>query len=254
MVRSNLPDSSTEPLVACLDSGDWAIVKPFGNIQGNLVLVNEYICYRLCCELAIPIPEAGVAIIDDKTESLTDPPLFTNINYGCCFFSKRIDKATIIIPSIVPHITNKEDFYKIILFDHLVYNKDRNKGNLLVTTGKIPKLYAIDHTHVFKNETIWDRYCFKQGIEENDYNDINILEMNRLIYQYFWECLNKNQEILLQCSKDFKNKINHIVIGQIIDELPNSWVPSKENTEALIEYLIYRLEHLDEICKMIIRK
>lgn len=68
------------------------------------------------------------------------------------------------------YISNKETYEEIILFDQLIYNKDRNKGNLFISTGKGAKLlYAIDHTHVFKNATIWDSICFRQGISDNDY-------------------------------------------------------------------------------------
>lgn len=205
-------------------------------------------------ELDIPIPEAGIALIDDKTECLSDPPIFSTDNYGYCFFSKRINKVTVINPTIIPHIINKEEFYKVILFDHLVYNKDRNKGNLLVTVGNTPKLYVIDHTHVFKNATIWDRYCFQQGIAANDFNDRDILEANMLLYSYFGECLIIDPQVLLQKSNDFKSKINQAILAQILSELPQDWEPPKEDINALTEYLLYRLEHLDDICNVIIRK
>jgi len=67
-VLGKVGNGCTEPLNAILSSGQRVIIKPFNNIQGNLVLVNEYISYRLCKKLDLPIPEAGIAIIDNKTE------------------------------------------------------------------------------------------------------------------------------------------------------------------------------------------
>lgn len=247
-----IQNGCTEPIDAMLDSGERVIVKPFNNIQGNLVLVNEYICYKICTELEIPAPEAGIALIDEKTECLCDEVIITSNNYGCCFYSKRIDKATIINPAIIPRILNKEDFYKILLFDHFVYNKDRNRGNLIVTMGKNIRMYAIDHTHVFKNECIWDKNCLNMGIELSDYNDDNIIVSNKEIYNFFWEHLNKDEEILLNIANAFKDKIDYNKLEEFISELPLQWRIPDEDINALKNYLMYRLEHLDNICNMIV--
>lgn len=82
------------------------------------------------------------------------------------------------------YVSNTDSYEKILLFDHLIYNKDRNKGNLLIYFGKGDKLlYIIDHTHVFKNQTIWDQNCLRQGMIENDFKDLEILNENR--YEFF---------------------------------------------------------------------
>jgi len=251
-VYGKIGNGVTEPLDACLDSGDRVIVKPFNNIQGNLVLVNEYICYRLCTKLDIPIPKAGIALISERTECLCEPPVYSAENYGYCYFSKRIDKVTIINRGIIPRITNKADFYKIILFDHLIYNKDRNRGNLLVTSVKNPKLYAIDHTHVFKNQSIWDKNCLQRGMDSDDFNDLDIIKSNEKIYNYFWEYLNKDPAILLRLADEYKNKLNYTDLEMFINELPEQWHIPDEDALALKEYLIYRLNHMEDMCKLII--
>jgi hypothetical protein len=251
-VYGSYPDFSTEPLDALLNTGNRVYVKTYNNIQGNRVLVNEYICYRLSKILDLPIPEAGIAIIDRDTEHLCDEDVFSPENYGHCFFSTRINKATVINSAIIPQISNKEDFYKIILFDHLIYNKDRNKGNLLVTSDSTVRLYIIDHTHVFKNACIWDKICFQQGMSVDDYLDRQIIEYNSLIYGYFWEHLPKNLDILLSHSTDFKNRLNLSVLEDVIKDLPDSWDVSCEDITSLLEYLSYRLEKLDHICNIIV--
>ena len=252
-IFGKIPNGCTEPLDACLESGDRVIVKPINNIQGNLALVNEYICYKLCSKLEMPIPDAGITIIDNKTDIVNDEGIITVDNYGYGFYSKRIDKATIINRNIIPRITNKEDFYKIILFDHLVYNTDRNRGNILVTLGKNSKMYMIDHTHVFKNGCIWDRYCFDQGIDLEDFNDRDIIESNNNQYMYslFWEHLNQDESVLFNLSETFKSKITSSDLNLFMSELPQEWGLSRENSDALIEYLLYRLAHIDDMCRII---
>ena len=213
------------------------------------MLVNEYISYRLCGKLELPIPVAGIAIIDDKTEYYDNDILAEN--YGYCFYSVRIDKVAPVNLAIIPRIANKEDFYKLILFNHLVYNKDRNRGNLLVTSGKTIQMYAIDHTHVFKNQTIWDKRCLQMGIASDDFNDHDIIDSNQQIYDLFWECLNKDNNIMLQIAQEFKTKLQLQDLEDFINELPESWRIPDDDAMALKEYIIYRLDHLDEICNII---
>lgn len=251
-VLGKVGNGITEPLDAQLSSGERAIIKLFNNSQGNLVLVNEYISYRMCSQLEIPIPEAGIGIINENTELCIDN-LVSSENYGYCFFSKRIDKVTIINRGIIPRITNKDDFYKIILFDHLVYNKDRNRGNLLVTSGKDIKLYAIDHSHVFKNQTIWDKNCLQTGMKSDDFKDLDIIQSNEEIYNCFWEYFNKDSEILFRMANEFKTKLGYMDLDIFLSELPEQWQIPDEDAQALKNYLVYRLNHIEEICKLIIR-
>lgn len=251
-VFSLITNGCTEPLDALLSTGERAIIKPYNNIQGNLVLLNEYICNKLCIELDIPSPEGGIAVIDEYTQCMSKIDEFSEDNYGFCYFSKRIDKATVLNASIIGRITNKEDFYKIILFDHFVYNKDRNLGNMLVTTGRPIKMFAIDHTHVFKNECIWDKNCFKRGIADCDYNDDRIIESNREIYDYFWQHLGKDKNVLKKIAYEFKENITKEKLEKYINELPKEWMPSSEDVIALKDYILYRFNHHEEICDLII--
>jgi len=252
-VYSVIENGATEPLDALLGK-DRAIVKTFNNIQGNLTLINEYICYRLCVQLSIPIPVAGIAYIDEQTIDESPQKIITPEKFGPCFYSKRINKAAILISSIIDYIINKEDINKIVLFDHLVYNKDRNKGNILIETGKTISMYAIDHSHVFKNECIWDRWCFERGMRNRDYNDTDIIDSNRDVYDLFWQNKSRDREILLNLTDVFKKRISYNLLDEIISELPIEWEISKENLTALKDYIMYRLEHLNDIVDIIIRR
>jgi hypothetical protein len=249
-----IENGCTEPLDAELDSGERVILKTNNNIQGNLTLVNEYVCYCLCKELGIPIPDAGIGIVDENTESDVDSQIFSKDNYGCGFYSKRIDKATVLNEYIVPKIINKEEFYKIVLFDHFVYNKDRNRGNLLVSISKEVRMFAIDHSHVFKNECIWDKNCFDRGIRDCDYNDRLIIESNQLLYGYFWANLRKDKDILLGNAIEFKNKVTLNKIEGILKEIPSQWRIPDRDIISLKEYLLYRLEHLEDMCSIIVER
>lgn len=86
----------------------------------NLTLINEYICYELAKYFKLPIPNAGIGYISDKT-ILSADDLLNDDNYGPCFYSERIDKATKANSNIIKYLSNSNEFLKVLLFDHIVY-------------------------------------------------------------------------------------------------------------------------------------
>ena len=55
-----------------------------------------------------------------------------------------------------------------------------------------------------------------------------------------------------QASLEFKNKINCDIIKKYIKECPQEWRPTQENENMLIEYLMYRINHIDVIIATIL--
>lgn len=242
-------NGSTRPLFAGLEGGNvWdAIIKTKDNPQGVLAVVNEAIAYRLAIEVEIPMPASGIAVIDSETDT---QGLLSESSWGHCFYSERVEKAAIAIPSSLSNMCDALLFAKIILFDHLIYNKDRNRGNLLVTMRKgRKKLYVIDHTHVFKNQTIWDANCLRRGMNESDYRDTSIMDSNG--YEGFTENARIDLDLLREAARVFETRYTASVIESAIDGIPDDWTVEQQNVSALKEYPTYRVKHIDDICIMI---
>lgn len=246
----------TEPYIATLSEGEkhfTAFIKLKNNPEGHRCLINELISYRLASSLGVLMPSCGVATINDETKDNTYKADISN-NLGNCFFSSQIEMAFTLHERIMKYIENKEIYEKIIMFDHLIYNSDRNMGNLLVR-GKIggKVLYVIDHTHVFKNQSIWDANCLLRGIKELDYNDDTIIESN-VVYDLFAKdkCITK--ATLLAVAIDFKKKCTTELLDSVLKDLPKDWLIDNEDFCALKEYLLYRADHLPQMCEMIIKK
>lgn len=250
-IERYMENGCTEPFLAVLDTGEeefYAVIKTKGNIQGILPLINELVSYKLASAVGILMPDSGVAIIDNLTG--TRGNLLTDYDFGSCFYSKYIEKSNILNENIMDFISNKEAYEEIILFDHIAYNKDRNKGNLLISTGKGDKLlYAIDHTHAFKNATIWDSVCLNQGISSKDYLDTDILKANG--YGYFVRNKAISKISLQKKAEKFKQLITKQLLDDIINSIPNDWKIADNNLETLKQYLLYRVEHINEICELI---
>lgn len=148
---------------------------------------------------------------------------------------------------------NKEVFIKVLLFDHIIFNRDRNEGNLLVRFYKDDvSLKVIDHTHVFVNGAIRDCRCLKTAMNENDLLSTEVLEYNERLYSMFYRNMSITKTVLEQTSLQFKSKINCNAIRKIIEECPQEWRPTEKSENALVEYLMYRIEHFDVIVSTII--
>jgi hypothetical protein len=251
-IVKKLTNGCTEPYLAKISNETeefYAVIKLQDNIHGVLTLINELISYNLAVALDVNMPQSGIARLDESTD-FGDFKI-EHSNYGYCFYSKYLgDRVTVLNHRLMKYISNKDAYEKIILFDHLVYNKDRNKGNLLICSDRDDKLlYAIDHTHVFKNQTIWDSICLNQGIKGNDYTDPFIMEYNG--YDFFFRDKTISYESLLAQAQIFKEKINENLLTQIFDFLPSEWVISSKDLEALKKYLLYRAEKLEDMCLFI---
>lgn len=242
----------TEPKYAVLDDGTQIVVKLSHGPEGNLVLFNEYICYRLAILIDIPMPHSGICIMDKNTE-IFDSHIATSENFGYAFYSTYMPKTTKLLPSIINMMKNKEIFNKILLFDHMIFNSDRNEGNLLVRFYKDDvSLKVIDHTHVFINGAIWDSSCLRRGIEDNDLLSTKVLKYNERLYNMFYRNIAISKVSLEQIGTEIKSKINYDIIKRFIEECPQEWRPTKSNENMLINYLMYRIDHFDIIISTIL--
>ena len=249
-VQHNINNGITEPKFALTDDDTPVVVKTFNGPEGILVLFNEYFCYRLAILLDIPMPVSGVCVIDERTVIYNNCVLTSQ--YGNGFYSTYLHKAVTLVDAIINMIKNKEDFYKILLFDHIVYNTDRNSGNLLVQYYKNNiTLQVIDHSHVFINQAIWDSYCLERAIEEKDYLSTRILEDNSYLYGMFFRNFAINVDVLKNMAIMFQRKITIDALKNILLDIPKEWLPLKRDTDALIEYIMYRVAHLEDICTTI---
>lgn len=240
----------TKPILA-VGGNEQYVVKTFNNNEGNKTLINELICYLIALQLDIKMPQSGICLIDSNTNigrNVRDMPEFTDQCYGLGFYSKYIENNMVISSTKMLKMAKnyKEIIPQIMLFDHLVYNKDRNKGNLLITANKDSReLILIDHTHTFNLQCIWNSHDLKQKILGKDYNDTFVMEYNEYLYSKFKEACNIDlYELQLQVSH-FKGKLSENFFKGIIDKVPKEWESDKNELIALSEYLIYRFENID---------
>lgn len=242
-----------------LSNGIEAVVKYRNNQQGSITLVNELISNNLAKLFGIQSLDFGICTLADSASigAIIDQQLFTLIPDVCgpAFYVEYVRNIRPFSRSAI-HRYNHTQWAKMILFDHVVYNKDRHEGNILLTNDCSGNIFPIDYTHVFKNQCIWDQYTFRQGIAGDDYTDRCILERNEEVYKPIYisscPCINDFEQSL----KDIPNLLTDEVIHSIMDTLPPVWLEDAYITEqdlsSLREYLLYRISHIEDLVELIV--
>lgn len=257
-------EAVTDPMLCVLEfdgAPDLAVVKMYNNRQGNLSLINELISSQLCFLFNINLPQSGICLIDDETIIGGDHSYKASLdafekerNSGPAFYSRYITRSIPFSPKLI-HYIDKKHIADMLVFDHLIYNRDRHKGNILIVVSKDIQLFLIDHSHVFKNECIWDCNTFAQGIEENDYLDESIFDSNNELYTQSIMYSGLQKSDVMRAALEFREKLTPDVLHSIIHEIPHEWSHGIEgDIEALEGYLLYRVAHLSDIAELIIRK
>jgi hypothetical protein len=233
------------------------VIKTYNNSQGNKILVNELLCYLIAKELELPIPNAKIGIIDNFTaidNNVNDIVDFDNSCYGPCFCSQYLGNAFNVSSHKMLSLCDnyQKIICKIMLFDHLIYNKDRNKGNLLINSeNKKREIYIIDHSHTFNLESIWSSASLEQKIDDKDFEDEWIMRNNGYLYGMFKSACKIDMILLKETVDFFKMKLSCDFFDKIIEEIPELWENNKSELIGVSKYLKYRLKNIDYYINLI---
>jgi len=247
----------TEPMYASAQDKK-VIVKAFNNQQGNRVLINELINYYIAKQIGLKVPPSGVCEIDAHTnvnEAIYKSSEFSDKNYGFGFYSTYLKDMTVVNSHKI--IMYAQNYKKLIpttmIFDHLIYNADRNKGNLLIKITKANKeLFIIDHTHTFNKQCIWDSYSLTQCMEDKDVEDLEIMKGNAYIYGMFYRAMDINLSVLEETKAIFESKLNKTFFQEIVKAIPEEWGLDGKDKIVLPQYLNYRLNNIDKFIDIIL--
>lgn len=235
------------------------IFKRFKNVESSRVLANELIAYKIAIELGLPIPNAGCAVVDGDTviqnEAFTEDCGEHSDFLGMGFYSELQDKVSLVTsPMQLANVINCNEIPRIIMFDHLIYNADRNPGNMLVDMKKGDKMiHIIDHTHIFYLGPMWDMNQLKLRITDNDVLHNDIVEKNKMIYDILMEHYSLTTENLNLTCEDFVSKLSSDKFKEIVFSIPHEWNICDEDKDELCRYLTYRLKSLPLMAELLVK-
>lgn len=238
---------ATKPHLVECDDGKKYVAKFIGNPDGVKVLINEYVAASLAKLMGLPIPNFEIASIENITEFKNNLIGIEMID-GTVFCSEWIEKTS-PVPGyfILSKTNNKYDAIKILIFDVIIGNNDRNPGNLLINF-KNNSLIAIDHSHIFIHQALWNDYTLNSLIGKK----IDISMMNKFNFNNLSLCLNDKNYI--EDIKNFIKKIKNIKesdITKIVESIPSDWNITSKEKNALIDFLMDRLNRINEICNIL---
>ena len=241
-----MPNGATKPYVVECNNGIQYYCKFPGNPDGTRVLINEYVCASLAKLLKLPIPDFELVYWDSECElskCITD---IENTS-GTTFCSRSIERAG-VVPSnrVFNKASNRDQLYKILVFDLLIGNNDRNPGNILINL-KNNSIVMIDHSHVFIHEAIWDKISLKNDIDKGFVID----DMNKYYFERLLETINWVNEDDIKNFKMLINKVDKDIITKIVDSVPSDWNLNNEDKKMLIEFINYRFRHANEIFNLL---
>ena len=219
-VLEKVGNGITIPYYVKCDDGNVYVVKFPGNCEGKKALINEFIASNLCKLLGLPIfPFELIHVsLQDYSPLMKDDVDFIEGTAFGTLYNENV--LPVIGARYVKKSTNFFDATRILLFDLLMGNYDRNKGNLMIDS-KTKQLFMLDHTHLFNLGTIWNEtelYRIKNDLFDlkklHPYNCAHLIEA--ISYRSSFDCQ-------LQF---FVKKVKNISVDdlkKIIDEIPDDW-------------------------------
>lgn len=254
ITKTYLPEQGcTCPAVVLLENGEKAILKYPGNPQGIIILFNEYITSQIAQKIGLSIPQFGFAYVGESV-AVDDEVQVKNVSafQGIGFYCHFIPQANKVSLRAVKHVCNLDETSRIILLDELVRNCDRHSNNALLTITSPSTLYAIDHSHALGDPS-WDI----TSLPLTDEHSSAVWTENHDFYEML---IRAGAKVTPETLAAEQQRIQALITPEFLDEvlatLPQAWVESigSENILHAKQYVLYRVQHLDSICKMIIEE
>ena len=124
---------------------------------------------------------------------------------------------------------------------------------MLISLSKNNKnLYIIDHSHTFNLEALWNSVGLAQKIEDEDFNDTRIMDDNWYQYSNFKKYVTTDIVEMKDTIDYFKERLSIEFFTSIIEKIPLVWENDRDELISLVNYLIYRMEHLEDFANIII--
>ena len=247
-INRKLGNGCTVPYVVWCNDGRKYVVKFPGNPNGSKALINELIASRLCEYLNLPIMEYQLIAVkrDNYRESIdSDIEPIEGTAFGTVYNDYLL---TVLNSGEIRRASNSYDAIKILVFDLLIGNYDRNKGNLMINP-QTKKVIMIDHTHIFNLGVIWDS-CQLKRLEQESFD---VTKLHPFNYNNIINALVRNDQFYFELN-NFVDRVKNIDRGfvkEILDGIPRDWDISNQEKIAITDFIVNRFKRVDEILELL---
>lgn len=251
---------STRPLrVTCSDSKQYILKGMNDYVETGKALFNEIVASRFASLIQLDTPKTTIGFLSNDIIERNNSIDIEKYGFkpGRCFLSEYIEGTSLTInPITAKYISNIQIIPRLIIFDTILMNSDRNgnSGNWYnIKSGQ--KLIAIDHSNIFRLAQIWDKNSLQQDkkvppeiikeIRGNDYM-ILVAEYKRRILYKKKEHKQKHPHLFSAIKRQIKQLPKSEIANCFVD-IPAEWNISHEDQEAAKEFLYFQIDHIDDI-------
>lgn len=246
----------TMPVLCRIDNGMDVIAKYMRNPFGHQVLINELIGSGLADMLGINVPDYGICnLTEDVICGAPDIECLDNDNAGPCFFSVYHGDTVPITKRLVNSLKPGE-IESLVLFDHIIANHDRHKGNLLIKTNMAKELFVIDHSHIFGKGSSITVDTLNRELHKETILTPAILKDNLQLYELLFRSVGFDDGELIRQADKFKKMYSNNSLQKVLETIPELWIGSGKGDilKCIVELINKRIMLIDDICEMIIKE
>ena len=228
-------------------------VKYIGNPVGTQVLINEWIGACIADIIELPIPEYGICYISENDIYNSKIEEMDVTNTGKAFYTRALTKAVPVNRGLLRSVINR-NVETILVYDHLVNNCDRHRGNVLCDLSCGPKVVLIDNSTLFSDNYRYDSHILLEELKIDKIISGNIVSKNHEIYDMLIDSFGLNKELLISKADDAKKLLSNDLLDSIIKSIPQEWVEheGRENVGLLLEQVCLRRDNMRAICEQIV--
>jgi len=230
----------TSPQVFRGNDGNVYVVKLQNNPMGTKVLVNEYIACWFGRRMELCFPPGDLLEIDQQVLQKNRRMRAAGVHCRTHFASQYIHGNRYVTRNNLYKAVNKTAMAGVMLFDHMFHNIDRtkNRKNLLAhVKDSTYMLYAIDNSHLFVRGR-WNVGTLEKLVTK-------IVVNKRRVYGWLLTYF-----LIAKDFAPFAARIKEITkedLVQLVESIPQEWLPKVEEREALLTFMINRCEMVDAI-------
>jgi len=220
------------------------VVKLQNNCMGTKVLVNEYVACWFGLRMELCFPPGDFIEIDEQVLKKKRRLKAAGVNRGPHFASQYIHSNRYVAKPDLQKAVNKRAMAGVMLFDHMFHNVDRtkNRKNLLVCREDSANvLYAIDNSHLFVRGR-WNAQSLEKLADRMIVN-------RRRAYGWLLKHFLIPNDFAFYASK--VRDIGHKELTQLVQSIPQEWLPEDQERAALLGYMTTRCNMIDDIVNML---
>lgn len=250
---------STNPYIAEIAKQQY-VIKHIKNNESHISLFNELLGYKLAEKFGLKTPDFGHCYYkEDKTkinaglriDNLEDNDIFT--------YTKFINNAIPLMDTGTLNEFTDQEILRLIVFDCIVCNTDRNSNNILMqpiikqkANNELFELIPIDYTHIFPDGVNWNISLARKN-KYRDYGDIEDI-INYNYYDLLLMDRKFSKEMLCSEKYELASILSNLDLTTYIKEIPKDIVCrlDENDIQLLTDFFDYRKKHFTEIYSKII--